>query len=76
MNWGNLLTMYDVRKMKTIEEFKNKQYKYQVSPYTVEIERMLIRLETLKEESRGSLEATLVERFKEELKEIILMTTR
>lgn len=76
VNWGNLLTMYDVRKMKTIEEFKNKQYKYQVSPYTVEIERMLIRLEVLKEESRGSLEATLVERFKEELKEITLMTTR
>ncbi|AKN30064.1 hypothetical protein Ccar_04175 [Clostridium carboxidivorans P7] len=76
VNWGNLLTMYDTRKMKTLEEFKNKQYKYQVSPYTVEIERMLIRLETLKEENRGSLEATLVERFKEELKEINSMSSK
>ncbi|KGM96602.1 hypothetical protein Z968_06075 [Clostridium novyi A str. 4552] len=70
VNWGNLLTMYDVRKMKTIDEFKNKQYKYQVSPYTVEIERMLIKLEALKEETGGSLESTLVERFKEELNKI------
>ena len=76
VNWGNLLTMYDTRKMKTLEEFKNKQYKYQVSPYTVEIERMLIRLESLKEESRGSLEEILVERFKEELKEITIMTSK
>lgn len=76
VNWGNLLTMYDTRKMKTLEEFKNKQYKYQVSPYAVEIERMLIRLETLKEESRGSLEASLVERFKEELKEITFMSSK
>lgn len=70
VNWGNLLTIYDTRKMKTLEEFKNKQYKYQISHYTVEIERMLIKLETSKEETRGSLEATLMERFKEELKEI------
>lgn len=76
VNWGNLLTMYDTRKMKTLEEFKNKQYKYQVSPYTVEIERMLIRLENLKEESWGSLEASLVERFKEEIKEVTLMVTK
>ncbi|NFN86089.1 TIGR02677 family protein [Clostridium sporogenes] len=76
VNWGNLLTMYDTRKMRTIEEFKNKQYKYQVSPYTVEIERMLIRLESLKEENRGSLERTLVERFKEELEKITTMVSK
>lgn len=75
-NWGNLLTMYDTRKMKTLEEFKNKQYRYQISPYTVEIERMLIRLEALKEETRGSLESTLVERFKDELKEITVMVSK
>lgn len=76
VNWKNLITMYDTRKMRTLEEFKSKQYKYQVSPYTVEIERMLIRLENLKDESRGSLEASLVERFKEEIKEITLIASK
>lgn len=68
--WNNLETMYDLSKMKTVDEFKNKKYNYQISTQTVEIERMLIKLENMKEESRGSLESKLVERFKDEIMNI------
>lgn len=66
----NLLTLQDTSKVKTIEEFKNKQFRYQLSDYTVEIERMVIRLERLSTENHGSLEATLIERFKENLERL------
>ena len=56
--WGNLVTIQDTRKVATIEEFKNKKFRYQLSEATVEIERMVIRVENLFIES-SSLEPTL-----------------
>lgn len=64
--WGNLVTIQDSKNVKTLEEFKNRKYQYQLSEYTVEIERMVIRLENLFVEG-ASLEPTLLERIKEEL---------
>lgn len=64
--WGNLTTMQDSKNVKTLEEFKNRKYQYRLSEYTVEIERMVIRLENLFVEG-ASLEPTLLERIKEEL---------
>lgn len=61
--WGNLITMQDTRKVSTIEEFKNKKFRYQLSEATVEIERMVIRVENLFIES-SSLEPTLLERIR------------
>lgn len=61
--WGNLLTIQDTRKVTSIEEFKNKKFRYQMSEYAVEIERMVIRLENLFTEG-ASLEPTLLERIR------------
>ena len=44
-SWGNLLTIQDTRKVTTIEEFKNKKFRYQLSETAVEVERMVIRIE-------------------------------
>lgn len=67
--WGNLLTIQDSKNVKTLEEFKNRRYQYQLSEYAVEIERMVIHLENLFVEG-ASLEPTLLERIKEELAEL------
>lgn len=65
-SWGNLVTIQDSKNVRTLEEFKNRRYQYQLSEYTVEIERMVIRLENLSVEG-ASLEPTLLERIKEAL---------
>lgn len=61
--WGNLVTIQDTRKVTTIEEFKNKKFRYQLSESAVEIERMVIRVENLFIEG-SSLEPTLLERLR------------
>lgn len=45
--WKNLNTIQDTRKVSSIEEFKNKKFRYQMSEYSVEIERLVLRLENL-----------------------------
>lgn len=67
LSWRNLLAIQDTSKVATVEEFKNKQFRYQLSEYSVEIERLTIRLENLFVES-ASLEPSLLERIKDELK--------
>lgn len=62
--WGNLLPMQDTTRAATIEEFKNKQFRYQMTEYAVEIERMTVRLENLFVEG-ASLEPTLLERIRD-----------
>ena len=61
--WKNLNTIQDTRKVSSIEEFKNKKFRYQMSEYSVEIERLVIRLENLYIEG-ASLEPTLLERIR------------
>lgn len=39
--WGNLVTIQDTRKVATIEEFKNKKFRYQLSEATVELSEWL-----------------------------------
>ena len=62
-SWGNLITIQDTRKVSSIEEFKNKKFRYQLSETAVEIERMVIRVENLFIEG-SSLEPTLLERLR------------
>ena len=69
ISWKNLLAIQDTSKANTVEEFKNKQYRYQLSEYSVEIERLTIRLENLHTES-ASLEPSLLEGIKEELEKL------
>ena len=56
--WGNLATIQDTKRVSTIEEFKNKKFRFQLTETTVEIERMVVRLENLFIEG-ASLEPTL-----------------
>ena len=63
VEWKNLNTIQDTRKVASIEEFKNKKYRYQMSEYSVEIERLVLRLENLFIEG-ASLEPTLLERIR------------
>lgn len=72
--WGNLVTIQDSKNVKTLEEFKNRKYQYQLSEYAVEIERMVIHLENLFVEG-ASLEPTLLERLREELSRLPEMET-
>lgn len=67
--WKNLSAFQDTAKVSTVEEFKNKQFRYQMTPYSVEIERLTLHLENLAIES-ASLEPSLLERLREELKKL------
>lgn len=72
VTWGNLIPVQDTSKVSTVEEFKNKQFRYRLSEYSVEIERMTIRLESLHIEG-ASLEATLFEKILQAVKKINLL---
>lgn len=45
--WKNLIPIQDPKRVYTIAEYKNKQYRYTMSEYAVEIERMTVKLENL-----------------------------
>ena len=62
VEWGNLTAIQDTSKVHSIEEFKNKKFRYQLNEYTVEIERMILRIENLEIEG-ASLEPSLLERL-------------
>ncbi|MFI3284439.1 MAG: TIGR02677 family protein [Erysipelotrichaceae bacterium] len=67
--WGNLLYVQDNSKVNTISDFKNKNFRYRLSPYSVEIERMTLKLENL-EIKGASLSPSLLERIKNHILEI------
>lgn len=67
VSWGNLIAIQDTSKVQTIAEFKNKKYRYEISQYSIEIERLTLRLENLKVEG-ASLEPSLLERIKNSIK--------
>lgn len=73
VQWGNLLAMQDTSRASTIEEFKNKQFRYQLSEYAVEIERLTIKLENIYVEG-ASLEPNLFERIRDAVLKIGQMT--
>lgn len=60
--WKNLTSRHDGGRAATIEEYLRKRFRYQMTPYTIEIERMLESLENL-QGFGGSLEPTLLERL-------------
>lgn len=66
VEWGNLIASQDTAKVYTVEDFKNKKYRYQLSEYTVVIERMTMELENLEIEG-ASLEPTLLERIRTQI---------
>lgn len=70
-DWKNLIPHQETSRSKTIADFKKKRYRYQCSPYTVEIERMLERLRSVGEEFGGSLETTQFDRILQCLKKFL-----
>lgn len=68
VRWNNLIPIQDPGKVYTIAEYKNKQYRYVMSEYAVEIERMTVRLENLFVES-GNLSTNLFVRIGNSLEE-------
>lgn len=66
VGWKDLTPLQDPRRVYTIADYKNKQYRYTMSEYAVEIERLTVRLENLFLES-GNLSTNLFLRMAEEL---------
>ena len=68
VKWKNLTPIQDPGRVYTIADYKNKQYRYTMSEYAVEIERMTVRLENLFLES-GNLSTNLFVRLERRLDE-------
>lgn len=63
VNWNNLKARQELSNAKSVEEFKKKRFRYQCTPYTIEIERMLEKLERIGDSFGGSLERTQFDRL-------------
>ncbi len=70
--WGNLTAQQEVARADNIAEFKRKRFRYQCTPYTVEIERMVERLRGLGDSFGGSLETTQFDRLLSHLSSLLL----
>lgn len=68
VRWKNLTPIQDPGRVYTIADYKNKQYRYTMSEYAVEIERLTLRLETVFLES-GSLSTNFFVRLEKSLEE-------
>ena len=68
VKWKNLTPIQDPGKVYTIADYKNKQYRYTMSEYAVEIERLTVRLEYLFLES-GNLSTNFFVRLERSLDE-------
>lgn len=73
VEWKNLVHMQDTKRVKSLELFNNRQYRYQITEYTVEIERMVIKLENLNVDG-ASLEPGMLERLCREVEKVKFMT--
>ncbi|HML88346.1 MAG TPA: DUF2397 family protein [Methylomusa anaerophila] len=51
VEWKNLIPRQETGRVQTIEDFKRKKFWYQCTPYTIEIERMVSRLQDLGDSS-------------------------
>lgn len=68
VEWKNLIPRQETGRVMTIDAFKRKKFRYQCTPYTIEIERMVKKLHELGESFGGSLEATLFDRLLQALR--------
>lgn len=63
VSWLSLSKMQDTKNATSIEEFKNKKFRYQLTEYATEIERLTISLEEM-EIKTSSLEPKLFDRIR------------
>lgn len=69
VEWGNLSSRHDGGRAITVEEYLRKKYQYLLTPYSIEIERLLGALETVRGYG-GSLEPTLFDTIADTLRKI------
>ncbi|KPV61047.1 hypothetical protein QJ48_02145, partial [Paenibacillus sp. A3] len=69
VEWGNLSSRHDGGRAVTVEEYLRKKFQYLLTPYSIEIERLLENLETVRGYG-GSLEPTLFDTIAETLLKI------
>lgn len=72
IKWKNLTPIQDPGRVYTIAEYKNKQYRYTMSEYAVEVERLTVRLENVFLES-GNLSTNFFVRLEKSLEDAVLM---
>lgn len=72
--WHSLEKMQDTKNANTIEEFKNKKFRYQMTEYATEIERMTISLEEM-EVKTASLEPKLFDRLRISIEKLTKIST-
>lgn len=68
VKWKNLTPIQDPGRVYTIADYKNKQYRYTMSEYAVEIERLTVRLENIFLES-GNLSVNFFVRLENSLED-------
>jgi|AKZA01.1.fsa_nt_gi conserved hypothetical protein TIGR02677 len=71
VKWKNIAESYEVKNPRTIEEFNRRNSRYQILPISVEIERMMMRLENQGERFKGSLDVRSFEKLHRVLAEFI-----
>lgn len=69
VEWRNLTSRHDGGKSITVEEYLRKKFQYLLTPYSIEIERLLEELETVRGYG-GSLEPTLFDTIADKLLKI------
>lgn len=75
VEYKNLIPIQDTKRVSTIEEYRNKQYRYSMSEYAVEIERLTLRLENLFLE-QGGISTNMFVRIHESLLGMEKITTQ
>ncbi len=68
--WLSLSRMQDTKNATSIDEFKNKKFRYQMTEYATEIERLTISLEDM-EVKAASLEPKLFDRLRQTITKLI-----
>ena len=71
VEWKNLKPHQETGRAHSIMDFKRRKFRYQCTPYTVEIERMVEHLQSIGDEFGGSLETTQFDRILQTLRAII-----
>lgn len=76
VEWRNLIPRQETGRVLSIEDFKRKKFRYQCTPYTIEIERMVEKLHEIGNSFGGSLETTLFDRLLRSLRRFVEVASR
>ncbi len=69
VEWGSLISDHDTERIFTISDFKNKRFRYQMSEYAVEIERLTVKLENMRVDG-ASLDTGLLGTIRTQIEEM------